>query len=128
MNSCISAFVQKPQFIGLGPVPENLTPEEITKKWEEAVRNPTKPDPEFVKKAVGDIPRLCQYLEAQLGLADRVPKDFDSKALSKDALANSPGTFDDFVEGGDHMPLLNLPGQRIESKPRDPHRPSFRSQ
>ena len=125
MNSCISAFVQKPRFIGLGPTPENLTSEEIRKKWEAAIRNPPKPDPEFVRKAVADIPHLCQYLEAQLGLADRVPQDFNSKVLSKDALANSPGTFDNFVERADHMPLLTIPGQRIEFEPGDPHRPNF---
>ena len=127
MNSCISAFVQMPRFIGLGPTPENLTAEESRKKWADAIP-PPQPDPEFVQKAVSDIPRLCQYLEAQLDLADRVPKDFDAKAVTKDALADLPGTFDNSLEAGDHMPKAKpVPGQPIELKPGDRPQPSFRS-
>ena len=125
MDSCISAFVQRPQFEGVAPTQENIPTVETLKRWEDAIRNPPKPDPEFVKKAVADIPHLCQYLETQMGLADREPKDFDTEVLAKEALANSPGTFENFVERGDHMPTLTIPGQPIDFRRDGRHQPSF---
>jgi hypothetical protein len=102
-NNCVGAFAQRPGYVSLAP---NISPENLLKKWEEAKRNPPKPDPDFVQRAIDDIPRFCQYLESELELSAKPPLDFDTRWLTRDGLSNHPGTFENFFEPGDHMPVL----------------------
>jgi hypothetical protein len=57
-------------------------------------------DPEFVKRAVDDIPHLGVYLESRLGLGDRPAVDFDPRWLTRAGLTASRPQFEDFVEPG----------------------------
>jgi len=102
-GNCVGAFSQK-----LTSYPPLLggTPEEFAKRMQEAIQNPPKPNPEFVKKAVADIPRFCQYLESQLAVTEKESTDFDKSWLTREGLQASRGVFDDFVERADRMPTL----------------------
>jgi hypothetical protein len=81
-------------------------PEEDGKRLEEAIKNPPKPDPGFVKRAVADIPGLCSYLEKRLSLTDVVPQDFDPALLTREGLAQSRDEYADFYEPGDQPVYL----------------------
>jgi hypothetical protein len=108
IDGCLQAFQSKATFYG--PIGD-LSQEEMLERLEDAIRNPPKADPEFVKKAIADIPNFCMFVESQLGLRDRSPQDFDSSVFAKEKLAESPGTFEDFFEPGDFMPILKAPGK-----------------
>jgi hypothetical protein len=100
IGNCIAALPAKPTFYA--PI---LT-EEDGKRLEEAIKNPPKPDPTFVKRAVADIPGLCSYLEKRLHLTDVVPKDFDPGLLTREGLAQSRDEYADFYEPGDQPVFL----------------------
>lgn len=100
-DGCIAAIAAK-GFTGYAPI----LSEEGMKALEEAIRNPPKADPEFVKKAMADIPNFCGYLEKRLGLTDKAPVDFDPRWLTREGLAESRGELDDFFEPGDWSVFL----------------------
>ena len=61
-------------------------------------------------------------LEAQLGLSDQLPQDFDSITLTRENLAKSPATFEDFLEPGDHTPILTkTPRKPVQDHHRSPN-------
>jgi hypothetical protein len=93
-DDCIGAFRSKPGFYA--PI---RTAQE-RKKFEELARNPPHADPEFVKRAMLDVPRFAVYLEQQLGLAGKPSLDFDPQWLTREGLAASRGPFEDYVEPG----------------------------
>jgi hypothetical protein len=99
-GNCIAALPAKLTFYA--PI---LT-EEDAKRLQEAIRNPPKPDPTFVERAVADIPSLCTYLEKRLYLADVMPKDFDPGWLTSEGLARSRDEYADFYEPGDQPVFL----------------------
>jgi hypothetical protein len=96
-DNCIGAFPSRPGFINHTESVESL-------KY--ALANPPKADPEFVKRAVADIPTFCKYLEAALGLKEKGPVDFDPEWLTRDGLARSKGPFEDFLERGPWTAIL----------------------
>lgn len=100
IGKCIAALPAKPTFYA--PI---LT-EEDGKRLADAIKNPPKPDPTFVKRAVADIPGLCSYLEKRLNLTDVVPKDFDPALLTREGLAQSRDEYADFHEPGDQPVFL----------------------
>ncbi len=77
-----------------------ITSEVEIKNLEEAIRNPPKPDPVLVKKAIADIPTFCGYLEQRLGLQEKASLDFDPQWLTREGLAQSRGEFEEFFEPG----------------------------
>lgn len=99
-DGCIGAFVAKPGFYA--PI---LTTED-QKKFEEIARNPPHPDPEFVKRAISDLPRFSAYLEQRLVLMDNPPLDFDPQWLTRQGLAASRGQFENYWEPGDRSAFL----------------------
>ncbi len=99
-DNCIGAWPSKPTSHGL------IRVEQDAKRFEDAVRNPPKSDPDFVKKAVADIPAFCAYLEQRLGLQERAPTDFDARWLTREGLAQSKGEFEEFFEPGDWTVFL----------------------
>jgi hypothetical protein len=109
-GNCVGAFSQK-LWTNYPPLFGSMRPEEAAHKLEDAIRNPPKPDPDFVQRAIDDIPRFCQHLESYLGLAHKGPLDFDEKWLIREGLRTSRAMFDNFVERGDHMPTLVRPLQ-----------------
>ena len=68
---------------------------------EDSIRNPPKADPEFVKKAMADIPSFCEYVEKTLGLEEKIPVDFNPRWLTREGLEQSRGEFEEFIEPGD---------------------------
>jgi hypothetical protein len=100
IGNCIVALPAKPTFYA-----PTLT-EEDGKRLEEAIKNPPKPDPGFVKRAVADMPGLCSYLEKRLSLTDVVPQDFDPALLTREGLAQSRDEYADFYEPGDQPVYL----------------------
>jgi len=60
-DSCIGAFSSRPGFYT-----PSLSAD--TEALRQATANPPKADPEFVKRALADIPNFCMYLEVALGL------------------------------------------------------------
>jgi hypothetical protein len=105
IGNCIAALPAKPTFYA--PI---LT-EEDAKRLEQAIKNPPKPDPTFVKRAVADIPGLGSYLEKRLNLTDVVPKDFDPAWLTREGLAQSRDEYADFYEPGD-QPVFLVSGSK----------------
>ncbi|SRR6266566_3158709 len=91
-GNCIGAWPAKPTFYA------PILSDEDARRFEQAVRNPPKADPVFVKRAVADIPALCAYLEKRLALTGVVPADFDPAWLSREGLAQSRGEFEQFYE------------------------------
>jgi hypothetical protein len=81
------------------------TPEDL-KKLEELPRNPPQANPEFVKRAMDDVPRLSAYLEQRLGLAGKPSLDFDPQWLTREGLAASRGPFEDYLEPGSWSAFL----------------------
>jgi hypothetical protein len=100
IGNCIAALPAKPTFYA------SILTEEDGKQLEEAIKNPPKPDPAFVKRAVADIPRLCSHLEKRLNLTDVVPQDFDPALLTREGLARSRDEYADFYEPGDQPVFL----------------------
>jgi hypothetical protein len=98
-DSCIGAFSSRPGFYT-----PSLSAD--TEALRHAIVNPPKPDPEFVKRALADIPNFCMYLEVALGLTDKSPVDFDPEWLTKDGLARSREPFEDFLEAGPWSAIL----------------------
>ena len=94
-DDCIGAWKAKPNLTGTVRLTTPVSDEEI-RKHNEALRQP--PDPEFIEKAVADIPVFCTYLEMRLGLKDREPQQFDPRWLTAEGLAQSKGEFEDFLE------------------------------
>lgn len=99
-DDCIGAWPSKPISVGLRRL------EQDAQRLEEFARNPLKPDPAFVKKAIADIPPFCAYLEQRLGLRERAPTDFDARWLTREGLAQSRGEFEEFFEPGDWTVFL----------------------
>jgi hypothetical protein len=95
-DDCIAAMAAT----GKTGVEPTIALEEFQQKLEQSIRNPPKPDPEFVRKAMADIPNFCAYLEKNLGLQKKSPVDFDSQWLTREGLAQSRGEFEDFFEAG----------------------------
>jgi len=91
-DKCIAAFPGKPTFVTVIPNAEDL------KNLEQRLRNPPSADPEFVKRAIADIPRFCDYLEKRLGLIEKPPQDFDPRWLTREGLLASRGQFEDYLE------------------------------
>jgi hypothetical protein len=100
IGNCIAALPAKPTFYA------PIVTGEDRKGLEEAIKNPPKPDPTFIKRAVADIPGLCSYLEKRLNLTDVVPKDFDPALLTREGLAQSRDEYADFYEPGDQPVFL----------------------
>jgi len=94
-DDCIGAWKAKPNLTGTVRLTTPVSDEKI-RKHNEALRQP--PDPEFIEKAVADIPVFCTYLEMRLGLKDREPQQFDPRWLTAEGLAQSKGEFEDFLE------------------------------
>ena len=97
-DDCISAFASLPTFYA--PAPEGTKVEDVIKQIEEAAKNPPKGDPEFVKKAMADLPNFCSYLEDQLGLKEKQPQQFDQQWLTKEGLSKHPPDGENFLEAG----------------------------
>jgi len=93
-DGCIGAMPGRPTFY-----PTLSTPQDF-ENLASAIQNPPKPDPDFVKRAMSDIPRFCLYLETALGLTEKPTQDFDQEWLTAEGLAHCGGEFDDFVERG----------------------------
>jgi hypothetical protein len=93
-DGCIAPMAAKPTLYA------PITSEEAKHNLEDAIRNPPKADPEFVKKAMADIPSLCGFLEKKLGLQDKNPVDFDQRWLTREGLAQSRTEFEEFFEPG----------------------------
>jgi hypothetical protein len=108
-DHCIAAFPGKPGkpvFITALPKAEDL------KKLEQLLRNPPSADPEFVKRAIADIPRFCDYLEKRLGLIEKPAQDFDPRWLTREGLLASRGQFEDYLEPGSWAVFLaRRPGE-----------------
>jgi len=98
-DGCIWASASRPRFISVEDF-RGKTPEEIQSRWAELARNPPKADPDFVKKALADIPNFCKYLESRMGLETRSPQQFDPFWLTREGLKTSKGEFEDFYERG----------------------------
>ena len=96
-DECITAVPGAP-----GKITRHLTasPTWDLKRLEELARNPPQADPEFVKRAMLDIPRFAAYLEQRLGLKDKPALDFDPQWLTAEGLAASRGPFEDYLEPG----------------------------
>jgi hypothetical protein len=60
IGDCVTALPAKATFYA--PI---LT-EEDSKRLEQTIRNPPKPDAGFVERAVAEIPSLCTFLEKRL--------------------------------------------------------------
>ena len=124
-HDCIAAFVSKPGLYapiltaedqkkfeelarnGKTFVAAPFTTDEQRRKFEEELaRNPPHADPEFVKRAMSDVPRFSAYLEQRLGLTDNPSLDFDPHSLSREGLAASRGQFEDYWEPGDRSVFL----------------------
>ena len=95
LGNCLTALPSKPTFMA------PIVSAEDKKALEDSIRNPPKADPEFVKKAMADIPSFCEYLEKTLGLGEETPVDFDPRWLTREGLEKSRGEFEEFVERGD---------------------------
>jgi hypothetical protein len=70
------------------------------------LEEPPHADPEFVRRALADVPNLCLYLEARLALRDKSPEDFDPQWLTREGLATSRGELGDFFEPGSWTVML----------------------
>jgi hypothetical protein len=101
-DGCIGAMPGKPTFM------EPITTEEEWRKFEELARNPPQADPEFVKRALEDVPKFSLYLEERLGLKGKPSLDFDPQWLTREGLAASRGQFEDYWEPGAWSVFLAL--------------------
>jgi len=140
-DRCIAAFVSKPGFYapiltaeeqkrveelarnGKPLVAMPFTTDEQRRRFEEDLaRNPPHADPEFVKRALSDVPRFAAYLEQRLGLAGKPSLDFDSQWLTQQGLAASRGQFEDYWEPSDRLAFLARDPQEYArtSKPTSP--------
>lgn len=93
-DGCIGAMPAHPTFY-----PTLSTPQDF-ESLASAIQNPPKPDPDFVKRAMIDIPKFCGYLVTALGLTKKPSMDFDREWLTREGLAHYSGEFEDFVERG----------------------------
>ena len=100
-GNCLGAFTGKLTFY-----PPLSSDPELLKKFRAGEQKVPQPDPDFVAKAVADIPRFCQYIETQLDLVLKTSQDFDDRSLTPERLATTPPLFDDFVEWGDFTPFF----------------------
>lgn len=99
-DDCIGAWPVRPTFYS------PIDAEQLTAKEKEPARQPPQADPEFVKRALLDIPKLCAYLEVRLALKEKSPIDFDPQWLTREGLASSRGQFEEFLEPGSWTVML----------------------
>jgi hypothetical protein len=93
-DGCIGAMPTRPTFYT--PLSTAQDVESLTT----AIQNPLQPDPDFVKRALMDIPKFCMYLESALGLTAKSSLDFDREWLTREGLTRSRSELEDFVERG----------------------------
>jgi len=100
VDGCITAFPTRPTFYA------PIAAENDRAAIESAIANPPKASPDFVQKAIDDIPHFCRYLEERLGLGSMPSQDFDEGLLTRDGLATSRPEFEDFVDRGSWAVML----------------------
>ena len=77
---------------------------------------PLKLDPEFVKRALENAPKLAAFLEAHLNLSGKPSLDFDPQWLTREGLTASRGQFADFWEPGSWTVFLARKPQQYAAK------------
>jgi hypothetical protein len=115
-DNCISAFASQPGYVGFtrsGKNDDSVDMDDLLKKFEEIAKNPPKADPEFVKKALADIPQFCRFLDEKLGLKDKEPQQFNSQWLTKAGLRKYPTGNEDFMEGGSWSVALSREPEKL---------------
>jgi hypothetical protein len=106
-DGCINAFPARPRFVSA------IDGSVFRSTLEEIARNSPHADPEFVKRALADIPKLCAYLETHLGLKTKAPMNFDPQWLTREGLASSRGQFEDFLEPGSWSVMLARDPEKV---------------
>jgi hypothetical protein len=118
-GDCLAAYPQKLTF--MAPINTDEDMQTVLKKFEELQRNPPKANPEFVGKAIADIPRFCGYVEDRLGLKNKDPQQFDPQWLTKEGLSQHPGEDEDFWDPGSWSVILTCdPETRVKPGPTPP--------
>ena len=111
-DGCIVAMPLEKTFTA----PPAATREERQRLFKQGPPAPRRDDPEFVKRAINDVPGLAAWLEVRLGLKARPSLDFDPQWLTREGLAASRGQLEDYWEPGSWTVFLARKPQRYAGK------------
>jgi len=109
-DNCIGAMPFKPTFNAPSLGRDTL------EHLKGAIQNPPHADPDFVKRAMADMPSFCTYLESRLGLKDKAPLDFDPRWLTREGLAATREPFEEFLEPGSWSVILASDPEKYSQK------------